>query len=59
MDCDINFSSCIKNKKEDIIQLAIKCKIYNSNKYTIEEICNLINIKNENNYKKLCLIQDV
>lgn len=62
MNCDINLSSCMKNKKQDIIELAIKCKVVNFNSsYNSEEICKLINLKyhTENEYKKLCIIQDV
>lgn len=63
MNCDINFLSCTKNKKQDIIELAIKCKVFNkiNSKYTSEEICKLINKKYETEYqyKKLCIIQDV
>lgn len=69
MNCDINLSYCIKNKKADIIELAIKCKIFNLNSPHIKEdkgqtkvdICKLINLKykTDNEYKKLCIIQDV
>jgi hypothetical protein len=62
MDCNIDLSSCIKNKKEDVIALAFKCKILNSKqleKRTTNEICNQIKNKDWDQFKRLCLIQDV
>ncbi|NDB85868.1 MAG: hypothetical protein EB127_24695 [Alphaproteobacteria bacterium] len=62
MECNIDLSSCIKNKKEDVIALAFKCKILNSKQLenlTTTEICKEIKSKDWDQLKKLCLIQDV
>ena len=62
MNCNIDLSTCIKNKKEDVIALAIKCKIMKGSQFenkTTAEICELIKNKDLDQFKKLCLIQDV
>lgn len=68
MNCDAklieswgkNHGVCISKDKREIIQLAIQCKILDK-RYDIEDICKLINHKyqTDNQYKKLCMIQDV
>ena len=60
MNCDINLFSCLQKEKQDIIKLAIKCKIV-CNEKDEKEICKLIikKYQTEIQYKNLCLIQDV
>lgn len=63
MNCDINLFSCLQKEKQDIIKLAIKCKVICNEKDEKDEkeICKLIIKKYQTDlqYKNLCLIQDV